>query len=228
MRYLREQGAGVKVGFHTVPLVAGAVIFDLNAPELRYPDAVMGYKACAAAVPLRDGEGRYAAAERFSGAGRGATVGKIAGPERCQRGGVGLAVVKAGGAEIAALTVVNALGDVFDCETGKIVAGARAENGFWDANKWILSGQFTNAPEAGRNTTIGAIVTDANLTKAQCNRLAEVAHDGLALAIRPVHTGMDGDALFVLSAGEKEADFNALCVAAVEAVRLSILNAVRA
>ena len=199
MRWLEDQGIGVEVGPVRVPLVPAAVIFDLGVGDPRVrPGAEHGARACAAAVPVTD------AVEGNVGAGAGASVGKLLGPDRAMRGGVGIAVLQAHGLTMAAVVVVNAVGDVMDPATGATVAGARVDAGSLtlagtvDA---VLGGAPSRGPQPGANTTIGVVITDARLTKAQASRLAQVAHDGLARTIRPVHTPMDGDTIFAAATG---------------------------
>ncbi|MFN8474645.1 MAG: P1 family peptidase [Anaerolineae bacterium] len=221
MRYLQERGVGFDTRIHPVPIVPAAVVFDLGLGPVAWPDAAAGYAACEAATEDTPAEGSV-------GAGTGATVGKIMGPTGAVKGGVGYAAVTLpAGATVAALIVVNALGDVVDPATGEIVAGARGPDGrFVDAVK-ILTGGWSLS-EAGTNTTIGAVMTDAKLTKAEARALARTAHDGLAWAVRPAHTLFDGDTLFALSIGEKAADAVSLGTAAAVVVSQAILRAVRA
>ena len=220
MRYLDEQGVGLDVGVARVPLVCGAVIFDLGVgdPKAR-PDEAMGYAAAKAAASGPLAQGRV-------GAGTGATIGKILGPAGAAQGGFGTcSITLPGGAKVAAAVAVNALGDVFGADTGAIISGAKgSDGGFINTAKAAL--QFPVEGQAGRNTTIGVIATDAALSREQCNRLARVAQDGLALSIRPVHTLNDGDTLFALSTGRAAGDFNQICVAAVEVLRRAVLRAV--
>jgi len=220
MRYLREREVGFPAGRHRVPIVPAAAVFDLGvgAAEV-FPGPDQGYAAC------RDAERTGPPAEGAVGAGTGATVGKLLGPERGSRGGVGTAVVRLpGGPTVGALAVVNALGDVVDRE-GRVVAGARDDaGGFADAWRTLLEGRSTR-PTFG-NTTLGVVVTDAALGKAQCRKLAELAQDALALAIRPAHTLFDGDAVFAASVGRAAAELTGLGAAAVEAMRTAIERAV--
>ncbi len=221
MRYLGERGVGFDTRIYPVPIVPAAVVFDLGLGPVAWPDAEDGYRACESASENVPPEGS-------AGAGTGATVGKIMGPAGAMKGGVGYAALTLpGGATVAALVVVNALGDVVDPATGAIVAGARGPDGrFVDAVRTLTEG----APlaEAGTNTTIGAVMTDARLTKAEARALARSAHDGLAWAIRPAHTLVDGDTLFALALGDKTADAVSLGAAAAVVVSRAILSAVRA
>ncbi len=218
MEYLREQGAGYRTAGKIVPIVTQAVIFDLNQKEYHYPTAQYGVYACKNATKT-PGFGNV-------GVGRGATVGKIRGIKNACKSGVGAATVKAGGAYVTAIVAVNAMGDVIDCSTGKIIAGAKGKNGFVDTEKCLVDGEYAKLL-FGTNTTIGCILTDAKLTKVQANKLASAAHNGLARAIRPVHTDYDGDTMFCLSRGAKPVlDLAILQAATVRATEQAIVNAV--
>jgi L-aminopeptidase/D-esterase-like protein len=220
MRYLRERGVGFPAGRHHVPIVPAAALFDLEVGAAGIvPGPDQGYAACL------DAERDEPPAEGAVGAGAGATVGKLLGLERSCPGGVGTALVRLpGGPSVGALAAVNALGDVVD-RGGRVVAGARDEaGGFVDGWRALLEGR-SRRPTFG-NTTLGLVVTDAALDRARCRRLAEVAQDALALAIRPAHTLYDGDAVFAASVGEVAAEPTALGAAAVEALRTAIERAV--
>ena len=227
MRWLEEEGVGLYVGSapgQVVPIVPAAVLFDLHVGDARIrPDAAAGYAACQAAGDE--------IAQGNAGAGAGATVGKLFGMPYAMKGGIGTASVTVDGVTVGALIAVNALGDVVDPAAGTPIAGARTEDGQQLRGSVVaaLAGDKPLALLAGANTTIGVVATDAPLTKAQCQRLAGAGHDGLARAIRPVHTMSDGDTLFALSTGMAGAlDFNVLCTMAGEAVARACVNAVRA
>ncbi len=216
MQYLKEKGVGFDTGWAKVPIVPAAVLFDLakGSPDA-YPDKEAGYQACKNAKSIT--------AQGLVGAGTGATVGKAAGMEHCMPGGFGMASLElAGGVIVSACVAVNAVGDIK--EDGKIIAGAKKDGKFIDTVAMMFGG--ANKAEFGQNTTIGAVATNAKLTKIQLNRVAKIAHNGIARAIYPAHTMMDGDTLFALSLGEKQYDLSALCEAAAEAVRRAIVNAV--
>ena len=226
MRWLEEEGVGLYVGSapgQVVPIVPAAVLFDLHVGDARIrPDAAAGYAACQAAGDE--------IAQGNAGAGAGATVGKLFGMPYAMKGGIGTASVTVDGVTVGALIAVNALGDVVDPATGQPIAGARTEDGQQLRGSVVaaLAGDKPLALLAGANTTIGVVATDAPLTKAQCQRLAGAGHDGLARAIRPVHTMSDGDTLFALSTGMSGAlDFNVLCTMAGEAVARACVNAVQ-
>ena len=218
MAYLREQGKGFTVGEKVVPIVCSAVLFDLNGPDYNYPDSAMGRLAAESAGARKIPFGKV-------GAGTGATVGKIRGLDFADEGGIGAATVRAGEAFVTAVVAVNALGDITDPTTGKIVAGAHANDGtFLDTAGCIISGNFPRLLYG--NTTIGCVITNAALSKVQANNLASVAHNGLARTIRPVHTQHDGDTLFCISKGSVQADSSMLGVMAEEAVARAVLGAV--
>jgi len=218
MRWLEEQGRGFDTGLKRIPLVPGAIIFDLGVGDKdARPGARMGYAACVAAS-RRVEQGSY-------GAGTGATVGKLLLGRGMDKGGQGTAAVELGaGLTVGALMVVNALGDVYEGET--IIAGLHDENGaYLNSIRLMLEGERANV--FGNNTTIGVVATNASLTPAQAAKMAMVAQDGLALAIRPVHTMADGDTVFAAASGEvaAEGEFNRILAAAAEATRRAIVNA---
>jgi len=227
MRFLEERNVGFQVGNVRVPIVVGAILFDLMVgedPSVR-PDAACGYMAArvATAGPVAEGS---------VGAGAGASIGKLGGPGRAMRGGLGSAsVTLPDGLTVAALVAVNAVGDVLDPATGKIVAGVRTGDGagFADARELIRSGAtIPSAP--GQNTSIGVIATNATLTKSQTTKIAQMAQDGLARAIVPAHTPWDGDTMFALALGGYEGNADVLTIGALAAdvVATAILRAVRA
>lgn len=229
MRWLEEQQVGLDVRFGTLPIVPAAVLFDLPVGDARIrPDAAAGYAACEAASTDAPAEGNV-------GAGSGALVGKLFGVHRAMKGGIGSASVTVNGVTVGALIACNALGDVLDPHTARVVAGARTEDGraLLDTRRALLRGELPQPLLAGTNTTLGVVATDAVLTKVQANRLATVAHDGLARAINPVHTMSDGDTLFALATGRVPLRGDApgmtvLGTMAAEVVALATLRAVRA
>lgn len=205
VRYLEERRVGFDTGVARVPIVPAAVIYDLAAGSAsRRPDSRMGYEACERASVDGVEEGQ-------SGAGAGATVGKILGPAFASSGGIGTASIKLpSGVTVGALVVVNAFGDIIDPASGQIISGARAMegSGWLDTLRAIEQGFLSKLAHfsAIENTTLAVVATDAALTKAQAQRVAMMAHDGLARAIRPVHTMFDGDTVFALSTGNLQAD----------------------
>ncbi|KXL52799.1 peptidase family S58 [Anaerotignum neopropionicum] len=195
MKYLEEKGMGFDVGVTNVPIIPGAVLYDLeNGDAFCRPDQEMGRQACENASDESLAEGDV-------GAGCGATVGKLRGTAGWCNSGIGSwAETTENGITVAALIAVNAFGDVL--ENGKIIAGTRDENGnFLDTAQGIINHASTLSFR-GKNTTIGVIATNVKLTKAQGAKVAGMAHDGLARCISPVHTTMDGDTLFCLSTEE--------------------------
>lgn len=222
MKYLEEQGVGFDTGSVRVPIVAGAVLYDLEYKSANVrPNAAMGYQACVNASRNNSLQGSV-------GAGAGATVGKVIGMKGSMKSGIGTAsITLSGGIVVGAIVAVNAFGDVVDPSTGKILAGAVCPKTgqFLNTVDYILSSE-RKYDFAGTNTTIGVVATNAMLTKEQANRIAMMAHDGLARTIRPVHTLMDGDTLFALSTGDVEGDITVIGCAAVEAVSRAVINAV--
>lgn len=226
MRWLDERGVGLTVGPARLPIVPGAVLFDLPIGDQRIrPDAAAGYAACEAASSAPPAEGNV-------GAGAGAVIGKIFGFDRAMKGGIGSAAVSLDGVTVGAIIAVNALGDVVDPDTGRVLAGARADDGrsLLDSRRALLRGEQPKPILAGSNTTIGVIATDAVLTKVQAKRLATIGHDGLARAINPVHTLSDGDTLFALGTGAagKTLGMMTLATMAAEATALAVVRAIRA
>ena len=226
MRWLDAHGHGFPVGPARVPIVPAAVLFDLWIGDARIrPGADSGFAACTAASSAPPAQGSV-------GAGAGAAVGKLFGIERAMKGGIGTASVRVGAVTVAALIAVNAIGDVVDPKTGAVIAGARTADGRQrlDSMAALLRGELPARALAGMATTIGVVATDAALTKAQANKLATMAHDGLAHSIRPVHTMTDGDTLFALATGTsgKPGDMTVLGAMAAEATARAVLNAVHA
>jgi L-aminopeptidase/D-esterase-like protein len=226
VRWLEEQGVGFPVGPVRLPIVPGAVLFDLLVGDATMrPDAESGYRACESAGGKPPAEGNV-------GAGTGAAVGKIFGIERAMKGGIGTASVTVGGVTVGVLIACNALGDVIDPETGRPIAGARTRNGkgLIDTRRALLRGEEPKPLLAGTNTTIGVIATDAMITKAQATKLAQMGHDGLARSINPVHTMSDGDTLFALGTGRtgRSPGMMVLGTMAAEATAIAVVRAVRA
>lgn len=221
-RYLERRGAGVKFGGHTIPIVAGAILFDLGIGKSNVrPSMAMGEAAATAANTDAVGEGCV-------GAGTGATVGKIRGMAQAMKSGVGsFTVTMPGGVMVAALVAVNAMGDVRDASTGRIVAGARKapdSREFLDSDRAML--EFAPA-RSSHNTTLVVVATNAQLTKVQSQKLAQLASLGVARSISPVNTTSDGDTTFALSIGDARANINSLGSAAAAAVSQAILRAVK-
>ena len=222
-RYLAGRKVGYAFGGQHIPIVPAAILFDLGIGKPNvHPNAAMGEAAAAAATtePVQEGS---------VGAGTGATVGKLFGMARARKGGIGsYTVTLPGGVLVAALVAVNALGDVRDPATGKIVAGARktaSSREFIDSQAEMKRGATIGA--APSNTTLAVVATNARLNKVQANKLAQFASLGMARTLYPVNTMADGDIAFALSLGAEQSDIDNLGVAAAEAVAQSILRAVR-
>jgi L-aminopeptidase/D-esterase-like protein len=226
MRWLEEHGIGVQVGPARVPIVPAAILFDLWVGDASIrPDAASGYAACKAATTEPVAEGNV-------GAGTGASVGKLFGIHRAMRGGLGSASITVGGITVAALVAVNAIGDVIDPATGEPIAGARSADGesLQGTMRSMLRGELTAPMQPGSATTLGVVATDAVLTKAQANKVAQMAHDGLARSINPVHTMTDGDTIFALATGASGQTANVTLIGALgaEVMATAVLRAVRA
>jgi L-aminopeptidase/D-esterase-like protein len=224
VRWLEENGIGFEVAGIRVPIVAGAILFDLSVGDGRIrPDAECGYRAAESASTAAPAEGNV-------GAGAGATVGKLAGMGRAMKSGIGTASIRReDGLVVGALIAVNAVGDVIDPSTGRVIAGVRTEDGRGLADARVLVRESGASPTSS-NTVIGVVATNASLTKAQATKVAQMAHDGLARAISPAHTPWDGDTIFALSTGRGGVDADVLEIGALaaEAVTEAILRAVRA
>ncbi len=227
VRFLDEHGIGYETTAGRVPIVPAAILFDLGVgdPKIR-PTPDCGYRAASAATGGVIEEGNV-------GAGAGATVGKLAGPGRAMKGGIGTASISLpGGLVVAALVAVNAVGSVVDPATGRFVAGVRTADGKGLANVQDLlrAGEATSSLKGGESTTIGVVATNARLTKAEATKVAQMAHDGVARAVWPAHTPYDGDTIFVLATGTADKASELLVVGALgaDAMTEAILRAVRA
>ncbi len=221
-QFLEEKGIGYDVGVAKIPIVPAAVIFDLREgdPNVR-PDIRMGYDAAFNASSQRPLEGRV-------GAGCGATVGKIFGHQYRMKGGLGTCSDYIGDVCVGALSVVNAYGNVVDPKSGITLAGARnPETGkFLDFDKSLRSERFSSF-EPATNTTLALVATDANLTKEEAIKVAQMAQDGLSRTIRPAHTPYDGDVVFCMSVGEKQGNVVAIGAVAADVVAEAIVRAVK-
>jgi L-aminopeptidase/D-esterase-like protein len=226
MRYLEERRIGFPFGQAFVPIVPAASLFDLGVGDpLIRPTADCGYEAARAADTLPVKEGSV-------GAGAGATLGKSQGIGRAMKSGVGsAAITTANGLVVAALVVVNAFGDVIDPATGRVVAGVRTTDGrgFEDARRLMRSGAIRFESSGSGNTTLGVVATNAGLTKTAATRVAQMAHDGYARAISPVHTPVDGDLIFALATNSYSgpADVGVIGALAAEAMADAIVRAAR-
>ncbi len=221
MQYLEEKGKGFDVGVAVVPIVCGAALFDLvvGDPGCR-PDKAMGYEACLNASSDKPAEGN-------AGAGTGATVGKFLGMDYMMKSGLGTYAVQIGDWIMGAIVAVNALGDVLDTDTGKRIAGIlnKEKTAIYNTENTMYEEYDKNRNVFSGNTTIGCIVTNAKLTKPQANKVASIAHNGFARAIRPVHTMADGDTIFVLATGEVEVMPDAVGALAAEVMAKAITRA---
>jgi L-aminopeptidase/D-esterase-like protein len=225
MRYLEERKVGWDTRGGRVPIVPAAILYDLTVganPSVR-PTADCGYRAATAATSAPAAEGNV-------GAGAGATVGKFGGG-RPMKGGIGSAVITLPtGLVVGAVVAVNAAGDIVDPDTGRIVAGTlRPDGSLADVRTLLRTGARIEPPVPGLNTTIGVVATNARLTKAEANRVALMADDGLARAIVPSHTTGDGDTIFALATGRWDGQANVSIVGALaaDAVAQAIVRAVR-
>jgi L-aminopeptidase/D-esterase-like protein len=225
MRYLEEHGLGFHIGSAVVPIVPAAVLYDLELGDSKIrPTAESGYKACEAATSGKVAEGSV-------GAGAGATVGKLFGPKQAMKSGLGTASLRVGntGVVVGAIVAVNAVGDVVDPKTGQIIAGARKSDGsgFVDSMARIREGYGVEFA-AGANTTIGVVATNVAFDKAQMTKIAQMAQDGLARTINPVHTLADGDTIFAVSTGaiSVRANHGAIGALAADVMARAIVRAV--
>lgn len=218
VKYLEEKGIGFDTGRYRVPIVPGAVIYDLdNGNGKVRPEKTEGYIAAKDAASTSFLQGQV-------GAGTGATVGKVLGIEKAFKAGLGTAAIMLeSGLVVAALVVVNAFGDIFDPWEGRQIAGPCCdEGGFLNTIK--LMQNLTKPPIVGTNTTLAVVATNANLTKSQCRRVAIMAHDGMARSITPAHTEWDGDTVFALSVGDMPASASLVGALGAEMVAKSIIN----
>ncbi|MFE3572839.1 P1 family peptidase [Lysinibacillus sp. NPDC059133] len=224
MQFLEEQGIGVDAGVATIPIVPSAVLFDLfiGDPKTR-PTAPMGYEAARSAVagPFANGN---------TGAGYGATVGKLAGPQFCMKGGLGSASIAGKeGVVVGAIVAVNAVGDVKDPATRATLAGARdPKTGEWIDCCTYLEEYVQSEALSGTNTTIGVIAVNAKLTKAEAKKIAQLTQNALARTIYPVHTMLDGDTIFVLGTGDKTYPVDYLGHLATRAMEEAIIAGIKA
>lgn len=230
MRWLEERGYGFDVGVAKVPIVPAAILFDLPVARADVrPDAAAGYAACEAATDAPVAQGNV-------GAGTGASCGKAFGFALATKAGLGSAAIYLErGVIVAALVAVNAFGDVLDPRTGRIIAGARRSDGsgFADTLAYLtrtdgLTIARLAEQQRVQNTTLAVVATNAALPKHHMTRVAQMAHDGLARVIRPIHTMLDGDTIFALSLGELSADVSVIGALAADAVAQAVINAVMA
>jgi L-aminopeptidase/D-esterase-like protein len=227
VRWLEEQGIGYDTGVVKVPIVPAAVIFDLGIgrADVR-PDAAMGYAACQAATGGPVSEGSV-------GVGTGCSVGAVLGVARSSKAGLGTASMDLGGGlAVAAIVAVNAFGDVIDPRNGQILAGARTLRGEGFADtlatmKGMMGKAILRFATRGQSV-VGVVATNARLTKEEANKVAQMAHNGLARTVRPAHTMLDGDTFFALATGQKQGDVNLIGAYAAEVVAEAIVRSVTA
>lgn len=223
MQYLEERQIGFDVQVTRVPIVCGAVLFDLTIGDHRIrPDREMGYAACRSARAEVCAEGNV-------GAGAGATVGKILGMQRAMKSGLGCHAVQVGALKIGALVAVNCLGDVIDPETGQRLAGLLDEHltGLADTEAVMIQSYADKKNAFAGNTTIGIVATNATLTKTQAAKLASMAQNGYARTLRPAHSMFDGDTIFTLATGHVEADLSVLGLLSARVMERAVVSAVR-
>ncbi|MFA7411181.1 MAG: P1 family peptidase [Tissierellaceae bacterium] len=221
MKYLEERGIGFDVGVTKVPIVASAVIFDLTVGNYKIrPDLDMGYEAAKTASERENRQG-------LVGCGMGATVGKILGPQNAMKSGLGSATVKLGKLVVSALVAVNSFGDIYNFENNEQIAGV------YDYENKKMLNTVALMKEMNRqigfnveNTTIGVIATNAILTKGQANKVSQMAHNGFARTINPIHTMVDGDTIFTMGTGEMAADISLIGTLAAEAMAKAVVNGI--
>lgn len=223
MQYLEDKGIGFDVGVTKVPIVCGAVLFDLTCGDHRIrPDKAMGFQACVNSENETFSEGTV-------GAGTGATVGKFFGMEHAMKSGLGSCGTQVGELMVGAMVAVNCLGDVVDPASGEIIAGAFRTDPFSFLS--VEDGMIRQYDKTGNlfagNTTIGVVVTNALLTKAQAQKIASMTHNGYARTMRPAHTMFDGDTIFCLSTGDVAADANVVGMLAARMMEQAVLSAVK-
>lgn len=221
VKYLEEKNIGFPTAAGVVPIVCASCIFDLNLDNKKRPDAVLGYQACQNAEQFNYRDGCY-------GAGLGATIGKIAGPDHVMKSGIGSAAFACGKLKVGAVVVVNSAGDIYDFATGKMIAGCYSyEKGQLINGEDLFYASTAHPDLFHANTTIGAIITNARFNKTQLTKIAGMAHDGMARSINPVHTEFDGDSIYAMANGSVQADLNIVGTLAARAFSSAITNAVK-
>lgn len=218
MRYLEERNVGHDMGFVKVPIVCGASLFDLGVGDCKCrPDEQMGYQACLN-VKSKIEQGNV-------GAGTGASVGKLMGMQHAMKSGIGVYGVQVNDLQVAAIVAVNACGNVIDEASGEQLAGIYMDERILSTEAVLLNHLEKQLPQG--NTTIGCVVTNAKLDKAQCTKIASITHNGYARAIRPVHTMSDGDTIFVTASGKIEVQPDIVGVLATDCMAKAINQAVK-
>lgn len=221
MKYLEEEGVGFDVGVTTVPIVASAVIFDLAIGDSKIrPDLEMGYKAAKSVSQSENRQGNI-------GCGMGATVGKIMGPKSGMKSGLGSASMSFGDLVVSAIVSVNSFGDIYNYKTGQQIAGVYDYENRKLLNTFeIMTNNKVDLGFSMENTTIGIIGTNAILTKAEANKVSQMAHNGFARSINPVHSMMDGDTIFTMATNTIKSDVNIIGTIAAEVMSRAITNAI--
>lgn len=221
MQYLEEQDIGFDVVMTKVPIVASAVIFDLAIGDYKIrPDFNMGYRAAKSAINTENRQGSI-------GCGMGATVGKILGPKFAMKSGLGSATIEIGELMVSAMVVVNSFGDVYDYKSGKQIAGVYDYSKRQMLNTLdIFKAEYNPKDLSMKNTTIGVIGTNAILNKAEGNKIAQMAHNGLARSINPIHTMFDGDTIFTMATNKVVSDISLVGTIAAEVMSRAITNAI--
>ena len=219
MQYLEERNIGFATQAGVVPIVCTSCIYDLILDNTKRPDGALGYQACVNSESDNYKDGNY-------GAGLGATCGKILGVDHMMKAGIGSAAFQCGELKVGAIAVVNCFGDVFDFETGRMIAGCYD----YQAKELISSEEMMYAMQANpdffhTNTTIGAVLTNASFNKTELTKIAGMAHDGMARSINPVHTQFDGDSIYAMANGNVQADINLVGTLAARAFAAAIRNA---
>lgn len=219
MQYLEERNIGFPTHAGVVPIVCTSCIYDLILDNTKRPDAALGYQACINSESFHYKDGNH-------GAGLGATCGKICGTDHMMKSGIGSAAFQCGDLKVGALVVVNCFGDIFDFETGRMIAGCYD----YSRKRLICSEETMYAMQAApglfhTNTTIGAVVTNASFNKTELTKIAGMAHDGMARSINPVHTQHDGDSIYALANGNVKADLNLVGTLAARAFAQAVKNA---
>lgn len=223
MQYLEERNIGFDVSVTKVPIVCSAVLFDLMIGDYKIrPDKAMGYEACKNSEFNECREGN-------EGAGAGATVGKILGPDNSMKGGLGCCAIQVGELQVGAVIAVNCLGDVIDPSTGEIIAGALNEDKKTFANtEEIMISRYSEKKNLfSGNTTIGVVITNGKFTKPEMNKIASMAQNGYGRIMRPAHSIFDGDTIFTMSTGKVDADINVVGLLAARVVEQAVVRAVK-
>lgn len=221
MKYLEEIDVGFNVGITKVPIVSSAVIFDLNIGDYKIrPDFSMGYRAAKTATIKENRQGNI-------GCGMGATVGKILGPKNSMKSGLGSATISLGKLKVSALVALNSFGDIYDYKTNRQIAGVYD----YKEHKLLTTYELMKSSNQNlgfemKNTTIGVIATNAILTKSQANKVSQMAHNGYARSINPLHTLLDGDTIFTMATNKVEGDINLVGTLSAEVMSRAINNAI--